>query len=73
MEVVPGTEGYQRSIEPFIQTSQALSFNVVCSDFLRFIPAPPCRVLDIGAGAGQNSAALAALGHAVTAVEPMIP
>src|SRR4051812_42219868 len=32
--------------------------------------APPLRVLDVGAGTGRDAAALAALGHEVTAVDP---
>jgi 2-polyprenyl-3-methyl-5-hydroxy-6-metoxy-1,4-benzoquinol methylase len=31
---------------------------------------PPLRALDVGAGTGRDAAALSALGHAVTAVDP---
>lgn len=70
---VPGTAGYGRAVEHFVDLSRALSFDVVCRDFLRFLPEPPARVLDAGAGAGQNAAALTEKGHEVVAVEPFGP
>ncbi|MCB0075822.1 MAG: class I SAM-dependent methyltransferase [Anaerolineales bacterium] len=36
---------------------------------LRWLPAAPCRVLDLGCGTGSLSVLLAAAGHAVTAVD----
>lgn len=66
-----GTEGYERYIQLFIETSQALDFSIVCKDFIGFLPSPPATVLDLGSGAGQNAIALAAIGFDVTAVEPM--
>lgn len=71
MNNVPGTQGYEKVVEAFIEASQALDFRVTNRDFLEFLPSVASRVLDAGAGAGQNSAALARLGHTVTAVEPM--
>ena len=71
MNETPGTIGYDRFVSCFVETSQSLSFNEVCKDFLEFLPPIPGRVLDAGAGAGQNSAALAELGYSVVAVEPM--
>ena len=68
---VPGTQGYERGIGRFVEASRALSFDEVCSDFLDFLPRLPSRVLDVGSGAGQNSAALSHMGHSVVAVEPM--
>jgi len=68
---VPGSKGYERAILSFIEASQALEFSEVCSDFLRFLPDPPARVLDAGCGAGQNAAALAGRGFSVVAAEPM--
>ena len=66
-----GTEGYERFVQRFIEVSQELDFHSVCKDFLNFLPAGHSRVLDLGAGVGQNSAALSRLGYAVVAVEPM--
>lgn len=68
---VPGTQGYEEGAERFIAATEALDFQTVCGDYLPFLPKQPARVLDLGAGAGQNSAALAAAGHQVTAVEPV--
>jgi len=43
-------------------------------DVLAFVganlPAPPCRVLEVGAGEGELAAALAAAGYVVTAIDP---
>lgn len=71
MYTVPGTKGYERDINRFVQTSQSLNFYEVCKDFIDFLPEPGARVLDVGSGAGQNSAALAGLAYTVLAVEPM--
>ena len=68
---VPGTEGYAARFEGFLAASEALDFETVNADFLPYLPKAPARVLDLGAGVGQNAAALAELGHAVTAVEPL--
>ena len=70
--IIPsGTEGYERFIPLFIESSQSLDFHTVCKDFIDFLPPENSDVLDLGSGAGQNSAALAQLGFNVTAVEPM--
>ncbi|MBL4631546.1 MAG: class I SAM-dependent methyltransferase [Paraglaciecola sp.] len=66
-----GSEGYERFIQLFVDTSSTLDFSEVCKDFIAFLPTPPANILDVGSGAGQNSIALAALGFKVTAVEPM--
>jgi 2-polyprenyl-3-methyl-5-hydroxy-6-metoxy-1,4-benzoquinol methylase len=66
-----GTAGYERFIPLFISSSQALDFHVVCKDFVGFLPEKNAKILDLGAGAGQNAAALDKLGFKVTAIEPM--
>ena len=71
MGLVPGTQGYEKSVRTFVDVSQSLNFREVCKDFLSFLPLAPARMLDAGAGAGQNSAALAEMGHSIIAIEPM--
>lgn len=71
MTEVPGIKGYDKFVSCFIESSQALCFYEVCKDFLEFLPSISGRVLDVGAGAGQNAATLAGLGYSVIAVEPM--
>lgn len=70
-EMTAGTEGYERFIPLFIESSRALSFDKACKDFIEFLPSKPADILDAGSGAGQNAAALAMLGFNVTAIEPM--
>jgi len=67
-----GTEGYERFVPLFIQSSQNLDFDIVCKDFIAFLPSKNSNILDLGSGAGQNSAALDKRGFNVTAIEPMI-
>ena len=45
-------------------------FEDVHTETLAYLPAPPARVLDVGAGTGRDAAALADRGYAVMAVEP---
>ena len=71
VRTVQGTKGYERVIEEFVRSSQSLAFEETNADFIPFLPINPSRVLDAGCGAGQNAAALARLGHSVTAVDPM--
>lgn len=71
MHATPGTRGYESGVERFIQASQTLNFAVTNRDFLPYLPPLPARVLDLGAGVGQNAAALARLGYEVVAVEPL--
>jgi len=66
-----GTEGYDRFHEAFIDCCRAIDFHSACADFKDFLPAVPARVLDIGSGAGQNAAAISAMGYDVTAIEPV--
>jgi SAM-dependent methyltransferase len=68
---VAGTAGYEKVVDQFIEASQALDFSLVNRHFLAFLPVGGGRVLDAGAGAGQNAAALAKRGYSVVAVEPM--
>lgn len=67
---VSGTEGYGETAAKLVGPYETIGFEDVHGDVLHLFPAPPRRVLDIGAGTGRDAAALAALGHIVTAVEP---
>src|SRR5260221_10623724 len=65
---VSGTEGYAEVAEALF--NQTLSFTDVHGPVLRLMPNAPCRVLDIGSGAGHDAASFAKMGHSVVAVEP---
>jgi len=67
---VSGTEGYGETAAKLVQPYETVRFEDVHGDVLHLFPTAPCRVIDIGAGTGRDAVALAALGHAVTAVEP---
>jgi protein-L-isoaspartate O-methyltransferase len=65
---VSGTEGYAEVAEALL--NQRLSFTDLHSPVLHLMPNAPCRVLDIGSGAGHDAASFAEMGHSVVAVEP---
>lgn len=60
----------QRTISELAKQYESVAFADVHSGLYDLLPAPPARVLDVGAGSGRDSAALSRLGHEVTAVEP---
>jgi SAM-dependent methyltransferase len=64
------TAGYAEAAAALTGQYESITFEDVHRDMLPLFPLPPSRVLDIGAGTGRDAAALAARGHAVTAVEP---
>jgi len=63
--------GYAAEAEALIRQYETLDFATVHAAVLPLLPAAPGRVLDVGAGTGRDAAALAAMGHAVVAVEPV--
>jgi SAM-dependent methyltransferase len=63
-----GTSGYAEAAPALLRT--VLPFEAVHEPILHFMPSPPARILDVGAGPGHDAAAFARLGHRVTAVEP---
>jgi SAM-dependent methyltransferase len=67
---VPGIAGYGDAIDALVAQYESLAFADVHRDLLPLLPAVPARALDVGAGTGRDAAALAELGHRVTAVEP---
>lgn len=73
----PSGQAYSEIISYYDNDAAALSrryekltFEIVHSDILRYLPKPPGRAIDIGAGSGRDSEALRKLGFDVTAVEP---
>ena len=54
---VSGTEGYAEVAEALL--NQTLSFTDVHRPVLHLMPNAPCRVLDIGSGAGHDAASFA--------------
>lgn len=70
MTQIPGTAGYGAHAAALADQYESLSFADLHRDVLHLFPTVPSRVLDIGAGSGRDAAALARLGHQVTAVEP---
>jgi len=72
MSDVPGTQGYEKVVAAFAQDSHGLNFDEINHDFLPLLPPAPARILDAGAGVGQNAAALIRRGYKVVAVEPLL-
>lgn len=71
MRAVGGTEGYTEDAARLVRVYESVSFADLHGDLLPMLPPPPARAVDIGAGSGRDAAALARMGHAVTAVEPV--
>lgn len=67
---IRGTAGYGANAETLAAQYESITFADVHRDVIHLFPGTPSRVLDIGAGSGRDAAALARLGHQVTAVEP---
>lgn len=65
-----GTRGYPEQAEQLFDRYNKLSFNEVHEAVLDLIPQTPVHILDIGAGAGNDAACFADMGHRVVAVEP---
>ncbi len=61
---------YDRRASSLAARYESTSFETVHAPILDLIPRPPALVLDIGAGSGRDSAALAGRGLDVVAVEP---
>lgn len=67
---VAGIVGYGENAEHLAEQYESIEFEDVYRDVLHLFPTQPSEILDIGAGSGRDSAALARKGHAVTAIEP---
>ena len=68
--VVSGTEGYAEQAAVLVERWRGGSFGEEHGVVAHLLPRAPGRVLDIGAGIGNDAAAFAAMGHSVVAVEP---
>ncbi|MBN3805127.1 class I SAM-dependent methyltransferase [Paraburkholderia sp. Ac-20336] len=68
---VSGTEGYAERAPALREQWRAISFAGQHGPILHFMPDAPAKIVDIGCGIGTDAAALAALGHAVVAIEPV--
>lgn len=64
-------DGYRRDAETLIARYRAISSNALFAPVRAFLPPPPARVIDLGAGPGRDALWLAGLGHHVVAVEPV--
>lgn len=67
---VRGTTGYDDEADELFIRYESFDFKAVHAGLAGFIPPPPGRVLDVGAGTGRDAAWYAAAGYDVTAVEP---
>jgi SAM-dependent methyltransferase len=65
-----GNRGYAEEADALAIRYEGRAFEAVHPQLIARLPPPPAAILDIGAGTGRDAAALAARGHAVTAVEP---
>lgn len=62
--------GYADEAADLLVRYEAISFETSYAGMLHLLPDKDARILDIGAGTGRDTGALAALGHQVLAVEP---
>ncbi|MGA5823624.1 class I SAM-dependent methyltransferase [Kitasatospora sp. NPDC094028] len=65
-----GTTGYGPAAERLAEQYESVDYADVHRELRPHYPPPPAAVLDVGAGTGRDAAALARLGHRVTAAEP---
>lgn len=63
--------GYTMHAEELIPRYDAIPSEIWYAPVRRLIPSMPVRVIDIGAGTGCDARWFAAMGHQVTAVEPV--
>ena len=64
------TDYYNNNAQALASRYESISFEKVHKIALPFFPAPPGKVLDIGAGSGRDVAWFNNHGYKVTAVEP---
>jgi len=64
---------YDSNADSLFRQFESVKFEQLHAELIEQLPRNPCFVLEIGAGSGRDAAALAKLGHYVTAVEPSDP
>lgn len=62
--------GYAEAVDDLFIRYEARPAEDVHAPWAAFIPEPPARILDIGAGTGRDAAWFASMGHTVVAAEP---
>ena len=67
---VRGTQGYADEADELFVRYESYTFERTHAALQAFIPPPPGRVLDVGAGTGRDAAWFADAGYAVVAIEP---
>ncbi|MEH6742743.1 class I SAM-dependent methyltransferase [Hyphomonas sp.] len=65
------TAGYAEEAADLFLRYEKRDPAAVHAPWAEFMPAPPARILDIGAGTGRDAGWFARLGHSVLAVEPV--
>jgi 2-polyprenyl-3-methyl-5-hydroxy-6-metoxy-1,4-benzoquinol methylase len=70
LDTAEATQYYLRHADELLGRYEAVAFETVHADLLRYIPVTPGAALDVGAGSGRDAAWLAARGWFVVAVEP---
>ena len=70
MTIIGGTEGYREQADMLVERYESIVFAELHRAVLHLLPTIPSDIIDIGAGTGRDAAALAMMGHRVTAVEP---
>ena len=64
------TAGYAQEAPTLLKRYESVTTADALKAVIDLLPAPPCDLLDIGAGTGRDAATFAAQGHRVVAVEP---
>lgn len=65
------TSYYERNAQALADSYEGLTFEQAHPDLsVALAASKPLRILDVGSGSGRDAAAIAGLGHFVTAVEP---
>lgn len=63
-------EFYDKNSDELFSCYISLTFDSIFFDVMEYFPESVATILDVGAGSGRDTAALAAKGHKVIAVEP---